>query len=113
MRISDCSSDVCSSDLAALAGAASPAARRRAAALYGGDLLEGVPLTESLATLVSAHRERLRRQALALVEALSERDADDPAARGACEALANRRSEERRVGKEGVSPCRTRWAPSH
>src|SRR3546814_8720762 len=55
----------------------------------------GVPLTESLATLVSAHRERLRRQALALVEALSERDADDPAARGACEALANRlRSEE-------------------
>src|SRR3546814_19345330 len=23
------------------------------------------------------------------------------------------RSEERRVGKEGVSPCRSRWSPSH
>src|SRR3546814_17386341 len=28
------------------------------------------------------------------------------------EALADR-SEERRVGKEGVSTCRSRWAPSH
>src|SRR3546814_18761692 len=24
-----------------------------------------------------------------------------------------RRSEERRVGKEGVSPCRSRWSPYH
>src|SRR3546814_20198922 len=27
--------------------------------------------------------------------------------------LAANRSEERRVGKEGVSPCRSRWAPDH
>src|SRR3546814_16982005 len=26
---------------------------------------------------------------------------------------ANRRSEERRVGKEGVSTCRSRWSPYH
>src|SRR3546814_13988525 len=25
----------------------------------------------------------------------------------------NQRSEERRVGKEGVSPCRYRWSPAH
>src|SRR3546814_11768738 len=28
-------------------------------------------------------------------------------------AHARMRSEERRVGKEGVSPCRSRWAPGH
>src|SRR3546814_17131970 len=28
-------------------------------------------------------------------------------------AIEIRRSEERRVGKEGVSPCRSRWSPCH
>src|SRR3546814_18509406 len=28
----------------------------------------------------------------------------------ACESMRARRSEERRVGKEGVSPCRSRWS---
>src|SRR3546814_14176269 len=28
-------------------------------------------------------------------------------------AMARRRSEERRVGKEGVSTCRSRWSPYH
>jgi len=73
----------------ALARADTAAERRRAAGLYAGDLLEGVQLTEPLANFVAAHRERLRRQALALVETLSEADAADPQARAACEALAN------------------------
>src|SRR3546814_16865410 len=33
--------------------------------------------------------------------------------RGMAEALAEGRSEERRVGKEGVSTCRSRWSPYH
>src|SRR3546814_12633255 len=43
--------------------------------------------------------ERIRSQ---IVASLS-RPADDP----------NYRSEERRVGKEGVSTCRSRWSPAH
>ncbi|GAB4233114.1 MAG: BTAD domain-containing putative transcriptional regulator [Kiloniellaceae bacterium] len=64
--------------------------RRQAADLYLGDLLEGVALPEPLAALVAAHRERLRRQALDLVETMSEQDSADMASRSACEALANR-----------------------
>src|SRR3546814_14243284 len=35
------------------------------------------------------------------------------AAQGLADIFALLRSEERRVGKECVSPCRSRWAPSH
>src|SRR3546814_11531102 len=35
-----------------------------------------------------------------------------PASRGTGDCL-GRRSEERRVGKECVSPCRSRWSPYH
>lgn len=62
----------------------------RAAALYAGDLLDGVQLSPSLDNLVATHRERLRQQALALVEALSELSDITDNDRGACEALANR-----------------------
>src|SRR3546814_19726840 len=41
-------------------------------------------------------------------EALAD-DIDDPAVA----ALGDRRSEERRVGKEHVRPCRSRWRPAH
>ena len=36
-------------------------------------------------------------------------------ARGACEEIdaSGLRSEERRVGKECVNPCRSRWSPYH
>jgi TolB-like protein/lipopolysaccharide biosynthesis regulator YciM len=74
----------------ALAGSALPKERVRAAALYAGDLLAGVQLTEALESLVTAHRERLRRRALTLVETLSEADSGGAEARAACEALANR-----------------------
>lgn len=66
------------------------AGRRRAAELYAGDLLEGVAMPEPLAALVATHRERLRRQVLALAEILSEADSADAAGRAVCEALANR-----------------------
>src|SRR3546814_5202690 len=78
MRISDWSSDVCSSDL-----------RRQGAGLrrYRRDVAFGL-----------RHAARGIRQA----------DRKDLAGHEA--AL---RSEERRVGKECVSTCRSRWSPNH
>src|SRR3546814_5693111 len=65
MRISDWSSDVCSSDLTIMK-------YQVTASEYGACVLEG-----------------------------------------ACKAAALVRSEERRVGKECVSTCRSRWSPYH
>src|SRR3546814_6554058 len=74
MRISDWSSDVCSSDLlAALMIATARLLYRRFAWLYWAS---------AALTVVTA-------------------------------AVYIRRSEERRVGKECVSPCRSRWSPYH
>jgi TolB-like protein len=61
-----------------------------AANIYGGDLLDGIALDAALEVVVAAHRESLRQHALYLVEALSEIDDPGEAARGSCEALANR-----------------------
>src|SRR3546814_14154780 len=97
MRISDWSSDVCSSDL----------------------ILQ--PHVEPVAIALAA--PTLRRD-----EAVAQRVADEPAgvaldrrdvdigehrrhpALGAAR-IERPRSEERRVGKEGVSTCRSRWSP--
>src|SRR3546814_4001983 len=71
MRISDWSSDVCSSDLRA---------HRR----------------------IRAGRGHLRQPAASLHHRPHELDS-----------LARRRAEERRVGKESVSTCRSGWSPYH
>src|SRR3546814_5829589 len=99
MRISDWSSDVCSSDLQV--GKAAPALgcvenvilvdahpRQRAA-------LAGDPVTQVRQFFF------LRQQRLALGKPFV--PGDD----------ARARSEERRVGKECVSTCRSRWSPYH
>src|SRR3546814_3634178 len=78
MRISDWSSDVCSSDLVRL--------RRRAAAELPQDILFALEM-----------RLGCGRQGLVNTQRFG------PAAR----------SEERRVGKECVSTCRSRWSPYH
>src|SRR3546814_19280850 len=88
MRISDWSSDVCSSDLRDRLGAA----RMHAAAL--GD---------QAGVVVGPRGARQLEHALALGEALR---------RIGCRVQEDVRSEERRVGKEGVSQCRSRGAPS-
>src|SRR3546814_11031052 len=102
MRISDWSSDVCSSDLG----------RRRGLCLRGaGDSAGGG----------AGGGARLGRHRLA-----AHRDgsgaADDHSGRGPVlrghgpqdeRAVDGHRSEERRVGKECVSTCRSRWSPSH
>src|SRR3546814_1106850 len=76
MRISDWSSDVCSSDLTAYFS--------RAEMLYAQDHLE---------------------------EAI--RDYSSAIDLGTTDAATFIRSEERRVGKECVSTCRSRWSPYH
>src|SRR3546814_12067173 len=101
MRISDWSSDVCSSDLgrkrAAAAGTLSVAAGDGAAVLAAG-----LPAAARRA-IAAAHAGR----------AHQEHDVSSQALAQAFEALhfLRPRSEERRVGKECVSTCRSRWSP--
>src|SRR3546814_5510938 len=106
MRISDWSSDVCSSDLPDVAGPRQPLLAAAVAALVGrpGQSAE------------AAHRlavGELARERLA-VQQVGGSKAQPVHPRQQLEAarlLA--RSEERRVGKECVSTCRSRWSPYH
>src|SRR3546814_18077066 len=104
MRISDWSSDVCSSDLATnliWRPSRTPASHqddRRISFRFGG---------ASRLRLGAARRNQNHEQA-------------SPIGKGAGIVLQSgfhipeyTRSEERRVGKECVSTCRSRWSPSH
>src|SRR3546814_1049383 len=91
MRISDWSSDVCSSDLEGVL-------RLKADASLDFETEPSVSVT------VTATDE----------SGLSKSQAFTITVTGVDEApIAAGRSEERRVGKEGVSPCRSRWSPYH
>src|SRR3546814_16397027 len=90
MRISDWSSDVCSSDLLA--------------ARSGGPIL--LVRTNEIPAPTAAE---LRRLAPARIVIIGGAGVVSDGVRYAAAA----RSEERRVGKEGVSTCRSRWSPSH
>src|SRR3546814_14761914 len=94
MRISDWSSDVCSSDLdvAAAFGVVETTVR---IFLDDDDIVLGGRLRLSHAASCSSGR--FRRAALAGSGGIS----------------IKLRSEERRVGKECVSTCRSRWSPDH
>src|SRR3546814_17942514 len=92
MRISDWSSDVCSSDL----GQADEGEALLRRSLQLDASYPGVPVV-TLAFVLSQRGE--------LEEA--ERILDD------MPSPSNLRSDERRVGKECVSTCSSRWAPSH
>src|SRR3546814_7563347 len=88
MRISDWSSDVCSSDLAE--------------DLH--ELAKKLPLdrllieTDSPYLAPVPHRGKIN---------------DPSKVMHVAEKIADLRSEERRVGKECVSPCRSQWSPYH
>src|SRR3546814_11161178 len=91
MRISDWSSDVCSSDL------------------YGEARAQGVQLQAQGEPVIPDPR------CLESVRVFRSSDvhlAADVAIKEA-QHLRVQRSEERRVGKECVSTCRSRWSPSH
>src|SRR3546814_4743587 len=95
MRISDWSSDVCSSDLPKLDWAPRPLRAKSTLQALARDSVAGYFHS------VSILDDRLRRR---LYSARMHRDLQGYHAR---------RSEERRVGKECVSTCRSRWSPYH
>src|SRR3546814_14140308 len=97
MRISDWSSDVCSSDL--FAPEIDHLLRRERVIHANHVLLDDRPL-------VQVRRNKMRRRTDQLHAALMR-------AMIRLGALEAGRSEERRVGKEGVSTCRSRWSPNH
>src|SRR3546814_2994559 len=84
MRISDWSSDVCSSDLADFQFA-----------VEEGKVEPGVVRHQIILT------QKIQQLGRTFVESWLVRQKCD------------RRSEERRVGKECVSTCRSRWSPDH
>src|SRR3546814_9739547 len=90
MRISDWSSDVCSSDLA------NP---KFLAATAEVDAAAVEPLPKSRKVYEAGSRPDIR------VPFREISQDDTPTMFGG--------SEERRVGTEGVSPCRSRWSPYH
>src|SRR3546814_8834127 len=104
MRISDWSSDVCSSDLLILPVFVLDGENRREAVAS----MPGVErLTIDLLLEEAAQWVELGIPALALFPVT-------PAGRKSLDAAeAWNRSEERRVGKECVSTCRSRWSPDH
>src|SRR3546814_14999124 len=106
MRISDWSSDVCSSDLqnVVVGGGGrvqvSVLGPLRVIGADGCDLTPDGVLQRRLLALLVANRGRVVR-ADAAIEALWSAS------------LPRDRSEERRVGKECVRTCRSRWSPLH
>src|SRR3546814_15820876 len=100
MRISDWSSDVCSSDLIGLLRPGVVDEHDDIAALREqlNRIIPLVSLVEEAVIGVAAMRHDDRGVALSLTIGARKNDI-------AC------RSEERRVGKECVSTCRSRWSP--
>src|SRR3546814_2868768 len=96
MRISDWSSDVCSSDLDK-----DPAVRLASIAAAGD---AGVPFTSGILIGIGETRAERIESLLAL------RDLSDRY--GHIQEIIVR-SDERRVGSECVSTCRSRWSPYH
>src|SRR3546814_13283085 len=98
MRISDWSSDVCSSDL--------PLASNERLIFLGITSAQRDP-DEIVHTVVEVREERV---GLGVEPKVSD-DLEQTA--GKCDILRFPRSEERRVGKECVSTCSYRWSPYH
>src|SRR3546814_13093806 len=98
MRISDWSSDVCSSDLIDARGWLMGVATGKSDRGLGLCLAHH-GIGSRFVTLQTADRHPLKPHPAMLNAAMAEAGAT--------------RSEERRVGKECVSTCRSRWSPFH
>src|SRR3546814_9961084 len=104
MRISDWSSDVCSSDLPAQTDHADMAAGKGGRGAY---TVKTIDACKTLLQYIRIRGNAVHRHILAgktSDKAYLAAAVIDPIAR---------RSEERRVGKECVSTCRSRWSPYH
>src|SRR3546814_4397634 len=88
MRISDWSSDVCSSDLASGADDRPGSVQHKHPIVVGDGLIQGA---------IALQNEGVRCEPAIGAETVIDGD----------------RSEERRVGKECVSTCRYRWSPDN
>src|SRR3546814_13718077 len=99
MRISDWSSDVCSSDLLFCIAPIWEAGDPQPAVEQAGESIDEV--LRKLAEPVPGAPRLSELPELALEPVTAKQDYCD------------RRSEERRVGKECVSTCRSRWSPYH
>src|SRR3546814_17651338 len=102
MRISDWSSDVCSSDLEVEVGAPG--------------VFQVVELDQIRVVVETVAGRRARNHPSLSVAALARdliRIAAAPQPKVAARRSARLRSEERRVGKEGVRTCRSGWSPYH
>src|SRR3546814_13590868 len=105
MRISDWSSDVCSSDLDTQLAAVAPQVR-----------MPGFRPGKVPANLVrKMHGPALEQEALqtAVQDSVQKLLADNKLRPAMQPSVDLARSEERRVGKECVSTCSSRWSPSH
>src|SRR3546814_16185122 len=120
MRISDWSSDVCSSDLLGPGDTASLDQRLRGLGAVAAKTGIGLPLLAFGDAHLLAQRGDLARvhQARMIVlvagegEALSlDRVGDEEGRHIVLGGVERLRSEERRAGKECVSTCRSRWSP--
>src|SRR3546814_11134355 len=124
MRISDWSSDVCSSDLVLdVKGGDGLEVLRAANDIFGGNFLSrfNMNLRETkgwsygVRTQVTGEKNRVSWIASAPVQAdrtgdsIKELQSDLKAFLG--DTGVTKRSEERRVGKECVNTCRSRWSP--
>src|SRR3546814_15790549 len=97
MRISDWSSDVCSSDLVEVA-------TRKG--------ITTIALDEQPAKVDAARIPTLR-PAFAKDGTITAANASSISDGAAAPVLTRQRSEDRRVGQECVSTCRSRWSPTH
>src|SRR3546814_11577313 len=100
MRISDWSSDVCSSDLYAKSLGIAGVDTQTVLTRLGISQLSQGKFDEAIATFGKVQGKRY-----AIARLWS--------AYASAEAAKAARSEERRVGKECVSTCRSRWSPYH
>src|SRR3546814_20226250 len=119
MRISDWSSDVCSSDLIGAEGSRrihGHSYRARVAVRGRPDPATGMVIDlEKLEQAFAAIRARLDHHFLDEVEGLGPATMENLAVwiwRQLAPDVAGLRSEERRVGKASVSTFRSRWSPS-
>src|SRR3546814_13164262 len=111
MRISDRSSDVCSSDLSLASAAKSDDVGGLA---YLNALAHNTPSAATIRRYAEIVRERSMLRKLVSVADEIAAGAFNPQGKEASQLLDEaERSEERRVGKECVSTCRSRWSPGH